>query len=61
MDSGLEDHVLANFFRTQKTHIGKGHNVDVIYLDFSKAFDRVDHTILLHKIERNGITGKFLQ
>ena len=42
-------------------HIEKGHNVDVIYLDFSKAFDRVDHTILLHKIERNGITGKLLQ
>ena len=25
------------------------------------AFDRVDHTILLHKLKRNGIQGKLLQ
>ena len=39
-------------------YLEKGNNVDVIYLDFSKAFDRVDHTILLHKLRRNGISGK---
>ena len=31
--------------------------VDMIYLDFSKAFDKVDHGILLHKIKDMGITG----
>ena len=35
-----------------------GDNMDVIYLDFSKAFDKVDHGILLHKIRSLGITGK---
>ena len=40
--------------------IESGENVDVIYLDFSKAFDRVDHTILLHKLKKNGIVGKTL-
>ena len=39
-------------------YLEKGNNIDVIYLDFSKAFDKVDHTILLHKLRRNGISGK---
>ena len=33
-------------------------NVDVIYLDFAKAFDSVPHDLLLYKIAQIGITGK---
>ena len=33
---------------------------DMVYLDFSKAFDKVDHDILLHKVKALGITGNFL-
>ena len=32
--------------------------VDMIYLDFSNAFDNVDHGILLHKLKDIGITVK---
>ena len=35
-----------------------GDDVDTIYLDFSKAFDNVDHNILLHKIKVLNITEK---
>ena len=31
---------------------------DSIYLDFSKAFDKVDHGVLLHKLRNLGICGK---
>ena len=35
-----------------------GNTVDMVYLDFTKAFDKVDHGVLLHKIKTLGITGK---
>ena len=36
----------------------KGENVDVIYLDFAKAFDKVDFQVILRKIKQLGISGK---
>ena len=38
--------------------LGKDPSVDMVYLDFAKAFDKVDHGILLHKLKDLGITGK---
>jgi len=35
-----------------------GNIVDVIYLDFQKAFDKVDHGVLLHKVKTVRITGR---
>ena len=33
-------------------------NMDVVYLDFAKAFDKVPHERLLSKIEAHGISGR---
>lgn len=35
----------------------EGAQVDAIYTDFEKAFDKVDHIILLHKLQALGIRG----
>ncbi|CAF4935569.1 unnamed protein product [Pieris macdunnoughi] len=35
----------------------EGEQIDVIYTDFEKAIDRVDHVILLHKLLALGIRG----
>ena len=37
--------------------IEKGLGVDVVYLDFSKAFDKVDFNVLLSKLHKLGIGG----
>ena len=36
----------------------EGLGIDVVYLDFSKAFDKVDFHILLNKLKHLGIDGK---
>ena len=36
-------------------------NVDVVYLDFAKAFDKVDHGMICHKLQDLGIAGKLGQ
>ena len=35
-----------------------GGGVDVVYLDFAKAFDKVDHGITLQKLHELGVSGK---
>lgn len=35
--------------------------VDAVYTDFQKAFDKVDHTLLMEKIAFNGIRGNLLR
>ena len=35
-------------------------DTDCIYLDYAKAFDKVDHEVLLHKLQCYGIQGKLL-
>ena len=43
------------------TVLDEGRQVDVAFLDFSKAFDRVNHSVLLRKICSFGISCSLLQ
>ena len=48
--------IYCHFWKTSQVLLTKENPVDVIYLDFAKAFDKVPHLRLIHKIKCHGIT-----
>ena len=40
--------------------VDEGKAVDVVYLDFSKAFDTISHNILLEKLAAHGLDRRTL-
>lgn len=57
--STVSNLILLNDFITEA--MDNRHQVDVVYTDYSKAFDRIDHSILLHKLNWSGIRGDLLR
>jgi len=51
---------LLESFENWTEFLDEGHGVDIIYLDYRKAFDTVPHKRLLTKISQAGIGGKVL-
>jgi hypothetical protein len=52
---------LALFTETLAEALDAGMEVDVIYTDFSKAFDRVSHEVLIAKLRAYGVIGSLLE
>ena len=49
---------LIEHFEKIIENLNQGYNVDVIYLDFCKAFDKLDFNVLLSKLKKMGVCGK---
>ena len=47
-----------SYYTTILESLSSAKHADVIYLDFAKAFDKVDQGVLLHKLRSYGIGGK---
>ena len=48
---------LLEFLEVITKLVDEGHSVDVMFLDFSKAFDKVPHMRLMSKVRYHAITG----
>jgi len=51
---------LLEFIEYDTDAVDHGKPVDVIYLDFQKAFHKLPHVRLLHKLAAHGISGNIL-
>ena len=49
---------LIEFIDETSKNMASGKQTDVLIMDFSKAFDKVSHNLLAHKLEHYGIRGK---
>lgn len=57
--STISNLVISNDYITST--MDKGDQVDVVFTDYSKAFDRIDHVILLKKLQSAGIHGNLFR
>ena len=52
---------LVNFTEAVRTEFDKGLQVDAVYTDFEKAFDKVNHGLLLQKMGAMGFSERLIQ
>ena len=52
---------LLDYMEQVTAALDRGKSVDVVYLDFAKAFDKVPHGRLIQKMEAHGFGGRILR
>ena len=56
----MRETLITFYYALRNEPMDSGNGVDVAYFNYAKAFDKVSHRLLLIKLSRYGIDGKFL-
>ena len=54
----IDETQLIEFVDDISKSLQEGQQTDILILDFAKAFDKVNHSLLIHKLQHSGIIGK---
>ena len=54
-------HALLNMIENRKTNLNKGNKTGAIFMDLSKAFDTLDYSLLIAKLEDHGFDSLTLE
>ena len=49
---------LIEFIDDVTKNLDQGKQIDCLIMDFSKAFDRISHSLIIYKLKHYGITGE---
>lgn len=52
---------LLGFTNELIENTSRGQQTDILIMDFAKAFDKVNHSLLIHKLRQYGVVGKINQ
>ena len=52
---------LLDFCEELNENLEKGRQSDIVIMDFAKAFDKVNHSLLIHKLQHYGVIGNINQ
>ena len=65
LESIIKDEIMLHLKKHNReqftAQVDKGHPVDIIYMDFAKAFDKVPHRRLYEKLKAHGIRPKLIK
>ena len=58
IENGIIINMIVGILGKKKKNLAHGQQTDILIVDFAKAFSKVNHSLLIHKLNQYGIQGE---